>query len=265
MKTIYFLTGLPRAGNTLLASILNQNPKINATGLAYITNMMFECYKYSKTNATAQHMKDRKSFNNAVSPMLHNYYKDWTGDIIIQRSPAGRFIEIAMYDKFLKNDFKCVVLVRDIFEVIASFLRLADEDPKFYINKQNRESISSKVSFLMEKDGIISTSLESIYNLYYGWNENAIFIQYNDLVNDTQKQINRIYDFLDIEPFEHSFTNLKQLEVNNLKYDDSMYGKNLHKIKTEKISKSNNSKYLQMIPEKYLKSLKNTNNWLNEL
>ena len=31
MKKYFFLNGMPRAGNTLLASILNQNPDIKTT------------------------------------------------------------------------------------------------------------------------------------------------------------------------------------------------------------------------------------------
>ena len=30
-KKIYYLAGLPRAGNTLLGSILNQNPKVKVS------------------------------------------------------------------------------------------------------------------------------------------------------------------------------------------------------------------------------------------
>jgi len=41
MKEIYFLTSLPRAGNTLLGSIINKNPKINLTANTLLTDVIY--------------------------------------------------------------------------------------------------------------------------------------------------------------------------------------------------------------------------------
>jgi len=40
-QKFYFLTGFPRAGNTLLSTILNQNKDIAATGHSYVTQVFF--------------------------------------------------------------------------------------------------------------------------------------------------------------------------------------------------------------------------------
>lgn len=262
MKTIYHLTGLPRAGNTLLSSILNQNPKINTTPLSYVSGIIYTALKSCETHESSKNFKDEKSIENLISPMLYNYYKDWPGDIIIQRSNAGHWQELEINHKYIKNNFKCIVLVRDIFEVIASYLKLADEDVNFFINKNNK-SISDKINFLFNYDSLINNNLKTIYTLYYGFYRHCLFIQYNDLINNPKEQVDRIYNFLEIEPFNHYYKNLSQFKVNNLEYDDSMYGKNLHKIKTDKVDKSDNSKYIRMIPEKFLKNFKYINNWLN--
>ena len=41
MKKVYFISGFPRAGNTLLSSILNQNPNISATGKSFLPDMFY--------------------------------------------------------------------------------------------------------------------------------------------------------------------------------------------------------------------------------
>ena len=41
MQKFFFLNGLPRAGNTLFASIMNQNPDINTTGNSLIPTLMY--------------------------------------------------------------------------------------------------------------------------------------------------------------------------------------------------------------------------------
>ena len=41
MKKVYFISGFPRAGNTLLSSILNQNPNIHSTGHSFLPDLFF--------------------------------------------------------------------------------------------------------------------------------------------------------------------------------------------------------------------------------
>ena len=41
MKQFYFLTGLPRAGNTLLGSLVNQNKNVAVTAHSIIIDMLY--------------------------------------------------------------------------------------------------------------------------------------------------------------------------------------------------------------------------------
>lgn len=263
MKTIYYLSGLPRAGNTLLSSILNQNPKINTTPLSYINGIVYNAFKEYQQLGSAKNFPDKESFHNSMSSVIYNYYKGWSGDIIIQRSTIGNFPELEVVNKYLKNEFKVIVLVRDIFEIISSFIKLYKEDENYFLNTKFGKSDVEKINFLIEDSSLINMSLKSTYNLYYGWYKHCLFIQYNDLIKDTPTQIKKIYNFLNLESFEHTYTNLNQFKVNNICYDDTMYGKNLHKIKTDKIQKGNSFEYKKYIPENIFSRLEFVNNWLN--
>lgn len=44
-----------------------------------------------------------------------------------------------------------------------------------------------------------------------------------------------------------------------------MYGKNLHKINTKSIEKSNSFEYIKFIPNEYIEKYKEINNWLNNI
>ena len=50
MKQMFFLHGLPRAGNTLLGSLLNQNPKIAVTANSICADMLGELYSLINTD-----------------------------------------------------------------------------------------------------------------------------------------------------------------------------------------------------------------------
>ena len=50
MKKFFCLHGLPRAGNTLLGSIINQNPKVAVTANSLIADMLGELYLLKHTD-----------------------------------------------------------------------------------------------------------------------------------------------------------------------------------------------------------------------
>ena len=49
-----------------------------------------------------------------------------------------------------------------------------------------------------------------------------------------KKTLEKIYKYLKIPLFKHKLTNLKQININGVEYDDSVLGQDLHKIKTKK-------------------------------
>ena len=50
MKDIFFLHGLPRAGNTLFSSIMNQNPGVAVTANSICADMMGELFMLKHTD-----------------------------------------------------------------------------------------------------------------------------------------------------------------------------------------------------------------------
>ena len=48
LKQYYFLCGLPRAGNTLLASLINQNPNITLTANSIVPEIIYQLASLKK-------------------------------------------------------------------------------------------------------------------------------------------------------------------------------------------------------------------------
>ena len=63
-------------------------------------------------------------------------------------------------------------------------------------------------------------------------------VEYNSLVDDTEETIKGIYNFLEIDYYPHKFHYINQFEINGVKYDDSIWGADLHKV-GKKIKHSN--------------------------
>ena len=250
---IFFLSGLPRAGNTLLASLLNQNPDIGTCGNSIPMEVMKELHLLKDTELFKNY-PDHQSLDNLLDMVYPTYYKDWNYKYIIDRSPAGTPGNLMLMKKHLKQPIKIIVLLRPLLEVLASFVKWSNKEPTAYINKFG-DTAEDKCRALMEQFGQIWKEVQNLENLLKPENRQyALFIQYHDLVKHPQKIINQIYKFLDIPKYKHRFTKLDQLKVNGMGYSDEIVGKNLHTIYTKKIAlqKTNVKKLLSKeIIERY--------------
>ena len=134
-KKIYTLSGFPRSGNTLLASILNQNPLVQTTGHSIIPEMLYVLENVKKSPVYLT-FPDSKSYNNVMKNIISNYYKDWKADYIIERGDWFTPFNFNMFKKYAPNEIKTVILVRNIIDIIKSYLKLCENNPLFYINIQ---------------------------------------------------------------------------------------------------------------------------------
>ena len=64
-----------------------------------------------------------------------------------------------------------------------------------------------------------------------------------------KEELQKIYSFLEEPYYPHYFENLKDININGIKYDDTIVGKNMHKLHTGKIEKIYNP-YITKIPQR---------------
>ena len=236
-KKIFFLAGLPRAGNTLLTSILNQNPDVCCTANSITLEIMKEFFLLKRTDVF-QNFPDEQSLNNVMDEVYNLYYKDWNYKYIIDRGPAGTISNLKLLKKHFKKEIKVIFLVRPILEVLASWITWANKTPDTYLKKVATDPTEA-CHWLMRKEGQITKELLCMQNLLKRENKHHVhFVDYKEIVEKPHQTIKGIYKFLDIPPFKHRFINLDQVIVNGLGYDDTIMGKGMHTIKTKKLIKS---------------------------
>jgi len=237
MKKYYFLSGVPRSGNTLLASILNQNKNISVTGNSPVAEIFYQVETVKNQMLAVKNFHNLKSFDFVQNNILNNYYQEWKSKYIIDRSCWGTPNNLEIIKKYCPNEIKIIVLIRDLNEILASFIKWSQENPKNFLD--DYATIEEKCEFLMNSNGQIIKQLYSTHNLLKEENKKyVLFIRYDDLVNIPEKELEKIYKFLNIRKFKHHYTNLSQLNVNGIKYKDDIFGQNLHYVK-EKIEKTN--------------------------
>ncbi len=234
VRKLFFLTALPRSGNTLFTSIINQNPEIACTANSITLEIMKELFLI-KTTDTFQNFPDHRSLDNVLDNVYDFYYKDWPQRIIIDRGPVmtsstpGNF---ELMKKHFKGSFKCIVLLRDLMDVLASYMKWYTENPNSFVNKYGSTD-EEKLLKLMDNDGAIVKSLKSIKNSF-NYPDMCHFVKYDDLVADPEKEFRKIYNFLEEPYYNHRFIDLDQININGLSYNDNVVGTDMHTVKKVK-------------------------------
>ena len=245
-KQIYFLCAMPRSGNTLLASLINQNPDIAVTANSITLEIMKEWHVLKRTDVLKNY-PDNKSLDNVIDAVYDNYYKNWPQQYIIDRGPVMTTGNFQLIQKHYKRPFKCIVLVRDLMEVLASYIKWFENEPTAFVNRF-ANTIEGKLSEIMNSKGAVAKDLEAIKNAY-NYPDICKFIKYDDLVSKPEQCINEVYKFLNIPYFEHKFTNLQQININGIPYDDTIVGNNMHKLFNGPVRKIYNP-YIEKIPQR---------------
>lgn len=247
MKQFHYLCGLPRAGNTLFASLMNQNPKVAVTANSMVCDIFCGSALLKNTDIYANY-PDEKSLDNVTNNTLQIYYSHWKANHIIDRATWGLPMNLEVLKRHAPNDIKIIVLVRDIKEVLASFIKFSYSNKINYIAK-NAKTLEERCDYVMKNGGELHKWIQAVYNLTRPNNREYIhLIEYDDLVSNPKDTIKDVYEYLNIEPYKHKFTNMSQLNNNDISYHDGVLGGKLHTIKEDKVEKSNYDMY-KYLPE----------------
>ena len=249
-KKLFFLVAMPRSGNTVFASLMNQNPEIACTANSITLEIMKDLYLLKKTDVF-QNFPDHKSFNNIFDSVYDLYYKDWPQRIIIDRGPVmvtGNPGNFELMKIHYKRPFKCIVLLRDLMDVLASYMKWYTENPDAFPNRYNLKNDEEKLQMIMNKDGAVVKDLKAIDNAFKH-PDICHFIKYDDLTTNPEEEMRKVYKFLEEPYFNHRFIDLDQIKINGLSYSDSVVGRNMHTVKKEKIEKIYNP-YIEKIPQR---------------
>lgn len=239
MKKLFFLSGSFRCGNTLLRSILNQNPNLHVGSNSLTPEILhrLDLIKHHTFNEENCH----KNLDNVIQNIFNSYYKDIKKDYIIDQARWGAEGNFFLLKKYNLLPKKFIFLIRPLKEIIESYIRL--DKPK---------DIYSYCDSLFTEYGRIGHSFLALKNLTKNYKDNLHIIKYNDLCKTPEKTIKNLYDFLDIQSFKHRFKNLDQV-------NDSQQ---LTTIRTDKIEKQKYND--KLVPKDILEKYKSVNKLYNE-
>ena len=229
---LYFCISLQRAGNTLLGSILNQNPDITFTANSPLTEIIYQldCIKNQKNLKLSQHQNfpHNDSLDNVIRKTFYTYSETFGTKYVINRSNWGSEGNLELLEKYFDKKIKFLIIYRDPLQCLASLLKA------YKINKGDSNKAADH--YMNIETGVLGNVIHQMP--FIQKNYEHLMISYDEIVSNPQQVINSIYKFFKIPKYTHSFTNLKQFEIQGIQYNDSIFGDvDLHTIRTDKIEK----------------------------
>mgnify|MGYP003149132626 FL=1 len=214
-KKIHFLCSLPRSGNTVFGALLNSTNKMLATPNSLTPDIVYQLYLL-KNHELFINFPNHRSLDYLISEALQLYYRDWNKEVILDRGPWGVRDNLLLSKKINKN-CKYIILYRPLLECLASMVRISKPD-----------NVEEYCNFLMQDNEIFGKNLKSIINLINSKNKFKI-IHYKKLTSNPIKEINSVFKYLNIKSNIKKIK-LKDFSINNIKYNDSYLGVDMHKI-----------------------------------
>jgi sulfotransferase len=206
-EKIFFISGLPRSGSTLLGSILRQNPAL----CAGMTSPM-----YSLVNGLLPRLSNANEFNAFISDearlrllrgLFHNFYADLGGRIVVDTNRHWTSKLSLLLQLFPQTRFVCCV--RSIPEVVQSFEALFAARPAEISRMMNFEpetNVYTRADHLMTGAGVVGFPLNALKEAFFGpWSDRLMLISYANLCARPDEVLKGVYEFLQLEGFAHDF------------------------------------------------------------
>ena len=125
-KKVFFLSGLPRTGSTLLGSILAQDTRIHVTPTSPLYQLLVDVNE-SLNRASVQYTYDHEATGSRIySSLVESFYADIKKNIIFDKH-RGWPKHVTAIEQYINSNAKVICTVRPIAEIVTSYLVLADK------------------------------------------------------------------------------------------------------------------------------------------
>ena len=234
MRDIFYVSGLPRSGSTLLMNILGQHPGVHVTPTSgchevlWTTRNSWNTFQEHKSDPDASSPENLQRVLNSIHQNYHNTNKD----VIIDKHRSW-LLSIEMIEFIQQQQSKIIVPVRDIVDILTSFEKLYRKNahlnnvPGQFLNSQITEGRIQHWNSNQGELGIAYNRLKDAFRR--GLGDRLLLVEYDALVRNPENTMEKIWQFLEISPPIHDFDNIGQITFE--KDNQHMYGPDTHKIR----------------------------------
>jgi sulfotransferase len=238
-QKVLFMSGFPRAGTTLLMNILAQNPKFHGTptsGLIGSVVNLRDNWRNSDIYKSNREEYIYPKIRGLIKGMIEGFYEEQINNnqIPIDKNRTWTGL-LDLLDEIMGTRVKIIFPVRHIVDCCIS-MELKNRKGALTNhgdngNWLNEQSTKGRAENFIKDDGVFGLPLLYLREaIYRHQTDRIIVVPYDDLLTYPKQTLDKMYEQLGLEKFEHNTHDIKQTIVE----DDLMHGfapGSLHKIK----------------------------------
>lgn len=200
------VTGIPRAGTTLICNILNQNPDIKASSTSVLCEIVAGISKTisSSVELTSELITD-KDLNARIAKSIKSfcdtYYSNVDNKIVFDKGRGWSHNIILLKSIFpIGHAICCVRDPRDVFASIEKQHRntgmYGDNIGKLMINKADQ---------MFSDEGMIGGAIRGVEDMITRKHKNVSYFKFEEFTKQPKYFMNELYKAIELEEFEHDF------------------------------------------------------------
>ncbi|WP_386752838.1 sulfotransferase family protein [Lysobacter yangpyeongensis] len=260
MRSVHFISGLPRSGSTLLAALLRQNPRFHAhmsSPLAGMVDVLLG--EMSSRNELSMFVSDEQR-RRVLKGLFTGYYGEaFAAEVVFDTSRTWCAKQPVLSGIFPES--KTIACVRHVSWIVDSVERAIQKNalrPSFMFNFQTAGTVYNRTEGMANGDGILGFSYNALKQAFYGEHARQLMVlQYETLVSDPARAMAAVYDFIGEPPFRHDFDDV-QFDADEFDARTGMPG--LHKVGRRVAAPERAT----VLPPDIFRRFENEAFWLNE-
>ena len=211
VKTIHFLSGLPRSGSTLLGSLLAQHEDVYVTPTSPVLDLL--CFTNEAFNKLNNNYTYKESIDiDIYKAIVDTYYGQYSEPIIVDKH-RGWPRNVWPATKCITPSPKIICTHRPISEVITSYIVLMNQQKgdNFVDNHlmQKRIPITTEARAKCLWENYISDPYNSLVHGLSNHRSNILLVSYDEITGSSFETMNRINEYLGLSVCDHDFGNIE--------------------------------------------------------
>jgi len=205
-RTFHFISGLPRAGTTLTAAILRQNPRFHAGMSSPVASLFDNVIAQVSAGSELSTMVNEAQRARILRGLFDAYYADLPQPVIFDTNRAWTAKLPALMRLF--PDAKMICCVRDVAWVMDSLERQyrnnAFEHTRLFNNPAERATVYTRVEALAHANRLVGFAWHATREACYSeFAERVLILEYDLLAARPGDVFKLVYEHLGEKPFRH--------------------------------------------------------------